>query len=82
MLKGYCVALSIILLSRRQVEESRKEAEKEGIVVPRTVSEYCIKTRLPSKDSNVSSDIDLFMDDDYEDDDHDDEYVEDDDAEA
>lgn len=53
---------------RRQVEESRKEAEKDGVVVPTTVSEYCIKTRIPSKDSTVSNDIsEIFFDDDDDD---------------
>ena len=53
---------------RRQVEESRKEAEKDGIIVPTTVSEYCIKTRLPSKDSTGSNDIaEIFFDDDDDD---------------
>ena len=53
---------------RRQVEESRKEAEKDGITVPTTVSEYCIKTRLPSKDSTASNDIgEIFYDDDDDD---------------
>lgn len=59
---------------RKQVDDSRKDAEREGISVPKTVSEYCIKTRLPSKDSNGSSDVnDIFFDDfDYDDDDNED----------
>lgn len=52
----------------KQVEDSRKDAEKDGVVVPTTVSEYCIKTRLPSKDSNASNDItDIFFEDDDDD---------------
>ncbi|XP_076816665.1 ubiquitin-conjugating enzyme E2 R2-like isoform X2 [Clavelina lepadiformis] len=54
---------------RKQVEDSRKDAEKDGVVVPLTVSEYCIKTRLSSKDSNASQDItDIFYDDGDDDD--------------
>lgn len=68
------------------MDESRKDAEVDGVVVPLTVSEYCIKTRLPSKESNASHDIhDLFFDDDDDEygfsgdyDDDDDEVEEDD----
>ena len=50
------------------MEESKKDAEKDGISVPTTVSEYCIKTRLPSKDSTASNDIgEIFFDDDDDD---------------
>nr|XP_002127319.1 ubiquitin-conjugating enzyme E2 R2-like [Ciona intestinalis] len=71
---------------RKQVQDSRKDAEREGVVVPMTVSEYCIKTRLPSKDSTASNDItDIFFDDDDGDDDYgmneDYEYDDDDDNE-
>ena len=76
----FFLLLFYVNVSRKQVEESRKEAEREGIVVPRTVSEYCIKTRLPSKDSNASNEInDLFFDEDYDDEDNDDYIDEDDD---
>ena len=53
--------------------------------MPVTVSEYCIKTRLPSKDSHASADLndlnDFFVDDDDDGmDDFYDDYDDDDDA--
>lgn len=47
---------------RKQVEASRLDAEKDGVVVPETLEEYCIKAApKPSDDC-----IDVFdLDEDY-----------------
>lgn len=47
---------------RKQVRDTSKDAEKDGVKVPTTLAEYCVKTRLPSKDSSVNMDD---IDDDY-----------------
>lgn len=76
------------------MEDSQKDADRDGVVVPKTMAEYCIKTRLPSKDSHASADLndmnDFFdvddddgMDDDFyddydDDDDNDEDYGDDD----
>lgn len=49
--------------------KSRTEAEKEGITVPTTVEEYCIKTKPESQSSENFMDL---TDDWYEDIDDDD----------
>jgi len=59
---------------RKQVENSRLEAEKDGIKVPTTLEEYCQTQKQPT--TSASSDFyDDFYDDDYQyqDDDDDDE---------
>ncbi|XP_039251928.1 ubiquitin-conjugating enzyme E2 R2-like [Styela clava] len=60
---------------RKQVRDTSKDAEKDGVKVPTTLAEYCIKTRLPSKDSSVNmDDIDEdynIYDDDYDEDESD-----------
>uniref|UniRef100_A0A1I8AGB2 UBIQUITIN_CONJUGAT_2 domain-containing protein n=2 Tax=Steinernema glaseri TaxID=37863 RepID=A0A1I8AGB2_9BILA len=44
---------------KKQVEESKKEAEKEGIYVPTTVEEYCIKQAVvPMDDEDFDFDYD------------------------
>lgn len=60
---------------RKQVENSRLEAERDGIKVPTTLEEYCQTQKQPT--TSASSDIcdDLYDDDDgyqYDDDDDDD----------
>ena len=75
--------INIQFLHRKQVEESQKDADRDGVVVPVTMAEYCIKTRLPSKESHASADLnDLndFLMDDGMDDDFYDEYDDDDDG--
>ena len=58
---------------------SRLEAEKDQVVVPTTLEEYCIKHR--TKPTEMETDMTDFYDDDYgddiEDDDEDDEFNED-----
>ena len=53
-------------LSRKQVNKSKFEAEKDGIKVPTTVEEYCVKTKpKPPETDDILND---FYDDDYGDD--------------
>lgn len=52
---------------RREIEESRREAEKDGIKVPSTLEEYCQQYR-PVVPSDSHSDFDLFDDYDENDD--------------
>ncbi|KAI1301655.1 Ubiquitin-conjugating enzyme E2 R1 [Halotydeus destructor] len=61
---------------RKQVASSRKEAELEGVKVPLTIEEYCIKHKSPPLDT-LDSEIGDFYDDDYGDDMDDDEDDED-----
>ena len=58
----------------KQVQASRLEAEKDGVVVPTTMEEYCMKAK-PLKPAQDSIEMDDFYDDDYDDimDDEDDE---------
>lgn len=56
---------------------TKAEAEKDGVKVPTTLAEYCIKTKVPSNDNSS----DLLYDDLY-DDDIDDEDEEEEDADC
>lgn len=51
---------------RKQVTASRLEAEKDQVVVPTTLEEYCIKHR--NKPTEMEADMTDFYDDDYGDD--------------
>ncbi|KAF7995271.1 hypothetical protein HCN44_004743 [Aphidius gifuensis] len=55
---------------RKQAQAAKIEAEKEGIVVPLTLEDYCIKTR--AKPVEQPLDMTDFYDDEYELDDDDD----------
>lgn len=55
---------------RKQVAASKAEAEKDGVVVPMTLEDYCIKTQVKPPESAV--DMTDFYDDDYDLDDDDD----------
>ncbi|GLH08645.1 Ubiquitin-conjugating enzyme E2 C [Gryllus bimaculatus] len=55
---------------RKQVSAARLEAEKDGVVVPLTLEDYCIKTKVKPPEHNV--DMTDFYDDDYDLDDDDD----------
>lgn len=65
------------VLPRKQVLATKAEAEKDGVKVPTTLAEYCIKTKVPSNDNSS----DLLYDDLY-DDDIDDEDEEEEDADC
>jgi ubiquitin-conjugating enzyme E2 R len=60
---------------RKQVTASRLEAERDKVVVPTTLEEYCIKHR--NKPNETEADMTDFYDDDYGDDMDDDEDEED-----
>ncbi|KAI6072326.1 Cell division cycle 34 [Aix galericulata] len=49
---------------RKQVLGTKVDAERDGVKVPTTLAEYCVKTKTPSPDEGS----DLFYDDYYEDD--------------
>ncbi|XP_048354283.1 LOW QUALITY PROTEIN: ubiquitin-conjugating enzyme E2 R1 [Sphaerodactylus townsendi] len=54
---------------RKQVLGTKVDAERDGVKVPTTLAEYCVKTKTPAPDEGS----DLFYDDYYEDDEMDDE---------
>ena len=67
---------------RKQVLTTKAEAEKDGVVVPTTIAQYCVSTQSASKPSDSHLDMADFYDDDYMDDDddeHDEHYYDDDD---
>ena len=55
----------LCLILRKQVQRSKMEAERDGIKVPITVQEYCVKSKPIKSDSDDLAD---FYDDDYADD--------------
>ena len=63
------VCFKICFFFRKQVTASKLEAEKDNVVVPTTLEEYCIKHKHRSDD--VETDLADFYDDDYCDDDYD-----------
>lgn len=73
---------------RKQVIASKADAEKDGVVVPTTMEEYCLKPKPPpSVQDNIDiddfyDDEDCFIDDDDDDDLDDDDMDDDDDQEA
>ncbi|KAK2721089.1 hypothetical protein QYM36_003383, partial [Artemia franciscana] len=56
----------IVFAGKKQVEQSIAEAVKDGVKVPTTREEYCIKTKKPETVPECA-DLDFF-DDDYDDD--------------
>lgn len=59
---------------RKQVLATKAEAERDGVKVPTTLAEYCVRTRAPAPDEG--SDLlydDYYDDEDLEDEDEDDE---------
>merc|ERR1711879_713279 len=48
---------------RKQVQASRSDAEKDGVVVPTTMEEYCMKAK-PLRPAQDSIEMDDFYDDD------------------
>jgi len=49
---------------KRQVQASKIDAEKDGVVVPVTMEEYCMKAKKPSWSAQDSIEMDDFYDDD------------------
>ncbi|KAL3866377.1 hypothetical protein ACJMK2_043680 [Sinanodonta woodiana] len=63
---------------RKQVQATKEDADKDGVKVPTTLQEYCIKT--PSKSTEQNIEVDYYdYGDDIDDEDEDDIYVDDDD---
>ncbi|XP_053974714.1 ubiquitin-conjugating enzyme E2 R2 [Hylaeus anthracinus] len=58
---------------RKQAQAAKMEAEKEGIVVPMTLEDYCIKTNLRQPEQQL--DMTVFYDDEYELDDYEDDQL-------
>ncbi|KAI4495513.1 hypothetical protein M0802_008727 [Mischocyttarus mexicanus] len=58
---------------KKQAQAAKVEAEKEGIVVPVTLEDYCIKTRARPAEQQL--DMTDFYDDEYELDDDEDEQL-------
>lgn len=58
---------------RKQAQAAKAEAEKEGIVVPTTLEEYCIKSKTKPSSQEPQLDMTDFYDDDYDLDTEDDE---------
>jgi len=54
---------------RKQVSSTKAEADKDKVIVPTTLAEYCITAKPKASDSNM--DMTDFYDDDYMDDDDD-----------
>lgn len=63
----------VFYLYRKQAQAAKMEAEKEGIVVPVTLEDYCIKTRARPAEQQL--DMTDFYDDEYELDDDEDEQL-------
>ena len=61
-------------MCRKQVAKSKEEAQKEGIAIPSSIEEYCIKHKpIGSQSSDTCIDDDWYNDDDFDlDDDGDD----------
>ncbi|KAL9705504.1 hypothetical protein quinque_009022 [Culex quinquefasciatus] len=51
---------------RKQAQAAKAEAEKEGIVVPTTLEEYCIKSKTKPSSQEPQLDMTDFYDDDYD----------------
>lgn len=60
---------------RKQVQGTREDATRDGVIVPTTLQEYCVSSR-PTQDNQVDAD---FYDDDYVDDGEDEEMYQDED---
>lgn len=56
-----------------QVRNSQREAQRDGVVVPTTVEDYCVQTRRSDGDADNAIDIEEFYDDEMECNDDDDE---------
>lgn len=57
---------------RKQVSTGRLEAEKDGVTIPLTLEDYCIKTKARPQDTSTVDMTDFYVDD-YDLDDEDDE---------
>jgi len=49
-----------VRIIRKQVEASRAEADKDGVVVPMTLEEYCIKTKARPSHNDMLDSMDFY----------------------
>lgn len=49
---------------RKQVLATKAEAERDGVKVPTTLAEYCVRTRAPAPDEGSDLFYDYYYDDD------------------
>lgn len=52
----------LLLLYRKQVSGGRAEAEKDGVEIPLTLEDYCIKTRVRQPEPHMDM-TDFYVDD-------------------
>lgn len=72
-----------LFLFRKQVQDTKKDAERDGVTVPTTLQEYCVSIKpKPHDDVDFYDDDDYVGDDDDEDDDEDDDYYAEDDDDS
>lgn len=64
----------LVLVYRKQVVATKADADRDGVKVPTTLAEYCVRTRAPPTDEGTT----LFYDDYYDDEDLDDDDDDDD----
>lgn len=66
------LSLFVCLRDRKQVQATKAEAERDGVKVPVTLDEYCVRTRVTTTDdgSNLLYD-DYYDDEELEEDDED-----------
>lgn len=64
--------IHVLMLYRKQVTSTYADAEHDGVVVPRTLEEYCVKGKPHEKDDSGEI-ADFYDDDDDYFDDYDDE---------
>lgn len=57
----YCI---IFVTFRKQVLSTKAEAERDGVKVPTTLAEYCVRTRAPAPDEGSDLFYDYYYDDD------------------
>ncbi len=58
---------------RKQVLATKADAERDGVKVPTTLAEYCIRTRVPPADEGSTLFYDYYYDDEELDDEEEDE---------
>ena len=63
--EGY-ILTQLLIHCRKQVQASRLDAEREGVVIPTTMEEYCRKVKNPDQLVQENIDMDDLYDDDYD----------------
>jgi len=65
----YCWNVLSTVSEYVQVAETEKDAERDGITIPKTSEEYCVAGATRSQEEVLMEDEEFDYDDDYEDDD-------------